>query len=208
MAISTYGELKTAVANFLKRDDLTERIPEFISLAEDRIGQTLRIRLMEQTSDLTISSATQTVALPTRYVAMRRLYIDGSPVRRLEFRTPVNFWSIYASSETNKPRVFTIEGENIVLGPTPDTSYTGKILFYQRLAAFSSDSDTNTLLTEARGLYLYGALLEAAPFLGNDTRILTWAQFWDDLKERVETADKKDRFSGDALTQQSLVQST
>ena len=38
MAIGTYAELKTAIANFLARDDLTDRIPEFISLAEARMS--------------------------------------------------------------------------------------------------------------------------------------------------------------------------
>jgi len=36
MAISTYSELKTAVANWLDRSDLTDVIPDFITLAETR----------------------------------------------------------------------------------------------------------------------------------------------------------------------------
>ena len=47
MAIGTYDELKTAVANWLDRDDLTDRIPEFISLAEARFNRVLRLRSME-----------------------------------------------------------------------------------------------------------------------------------------------------------------
>ena len=47
MAISNYTELKTAVANWLDRDDLTDRIPEFIALAESRFNRLLRIRAME-----------------------------------------------------------------------------------------------------------------------------------------------------------------
>ena len=42
MAISNYTELKTAVANWLDRDDLTDRIPEFIALAESRFNRLLR----------------------------------------------------------------------------------------------------------------------------------------------------------------------
>lgn len=34
MAISNYTELQTAVANWLDRDDLSARIPEFIGLCE------------------------------------------------------------------------------------------------------------------------------------------------------------------------------
>ena len=208
MAITDYGELKTSVSNWLERDDLTNRIPEFISLAEDRIYQALRIRELEASVTITTTAAQQEDSLPTRYVAARRLYVDASPDTILEYRSPVNFWSIYGSQTTAKPQVYTIEAENFVWAPIPDTAYSIRILHYARLAAFSADSDTNNLLTKARGLYLYGALLEAAPFLGDDPRVLIWAQMWDDMKERVEAADKKDRFSGYPLTQRDIVQVT
>jgi hypothetical protein len=54
MAIGQFSELKTAIANYLSRTDLTSRIPEFVSLAEDRIGLDLRVRAMEASVDLVI----------------------------------------------------------------------------------------------------------------------------------------------------------
>jgi hypothetical protein len=51
VSISNYDELKTAVANWLERSDLTSRIPEFIAFGEDRIGTDLRIRAMETSAD-------------------------------------------------------------------------------------------------------------------------------------------------------------
>jgi len=57
MAISTFAELKTAAANWLDRSDLTDRIPEFIALAEARFNRILRIRDME-----TVSTSISTVA--------------------------------------------------------------------------------------------------------------------------------------------------
>ena len=47
MAIGTYAELQTAVANWLDRDDLTDRIPEFIALAEAKMNRNQRISLMD-----------------------------------------------------------------------------------------------------------------------------------------------------------------
>ena len=46
MARGTYAGLQTAVANWLDRGDLTDRIVEFIDLAEARINSNLRLRLM------------------------------------------------------------------------------------------------------------------------------------------------------------------
>jgi hypothetical protein len=194
MSITTYGELKTAIANWLDDDNLTSRIPEFISLCEDRIAQNLRIRLMETSADLTVNA--QEVSLPTGYLGHRRLYLSGNPVRILNYETPDNFWQSYMSTDTAKPVAFTVEGDNFVFGPAPDTTYTGKILYYKRLTAFSDDADTNTLLTTARGLYLYGSLIEAATYLEDDVSILKWSALFDDLIDKVMTNDKRDRASG------------
>lgn len=204
MAITTYGELKTAVGNWLERDDLSNRVPEFISLAEDRIYNTLRVREMETSATISTTASQRADSLPSNYLQARRLYIDDSIDAPLEFRTPFNFYGIYASQSSGKPRVYTIEGENVLWAPTPDGVYSVKVLYYQRLTAFSSDSDTNNLLTKARGLFLYGALLEAAPFLGNDPRVAIWAQMWDDIKDRIEAADQLDRASGSPLVQRDV----
>lgn len=48
MSISTYAELKTAIANFLARTDLTEQIPNFIQLAEARLSRELETRDQEK----------------------------------------------------------------------------------------------------------------------------------------------------------------
>ena len=203
MAITLYSELKTAVANWASRSDLTTRIPEFIALAEDWAAMNLRVRAMETTANITIDA--QTEALPTGYVAMRRLYLSGNPVRKLDYLTPLNFWSKYASTNTAKPTVFTIEGENLTFGPAPDTTYTGKILYYKRFTALSADSDTNWLLTSGRGILLYGALAELFAYTGEDGKLLKWATMRDELAKNIMAADKRDRFSGDALVIQTDV---
>ena len=206
MAISNYGELKTAVANWLERDDLTDRIPEFIELAEDRIAQDprLRIRPMETSTDLTVNA--QEVALPTGFLEARRVYLQGTPLRRLEFLSPENFWIRNLANQAGVPKWFTIEGENIVFGPSPETTYTGKLLYWQRFTALANDTDTNWILSNARGLLLYGALLESAPFLEDDVRALTWSTLFDDTVAKVREADKRDRHSGAPLMSRSDVQ--
>ena len=44
MALSTYSELLSTVANYLNRDDLTTLIPTFITLTENRLNRELRVR--------------------------------------------------------------------------------------------------------------------------------------------------------------------
>lgn len=207
MAITTFDELKTAVANWLDRDDLVNRIPEFISMAEDRAAKDLRIRPMETSADVTLTTSTQTTALPTRFLGIIRLYLQVSAqdFRRLEYLSPQNFWVREIVDSTSVPKLFTIEGENFVWQPIPDKNYTAKALYYQRFAALSASSDTNWLLTNHRGVLLYGSLLEAAPFLEDDTRAITWATLYDDAISRIIKSDKRDRFPEGELMSRSLV---
>ena len=46
----SYSDLKTQVANYLARQDLTDKIPTFIELAEIRLNRDLRLRQTLQNS--------------------------------------------------------------------------------------------------------------------------------------------------------------
>jgi hypothetical protein len=198
MSITTYGELKTAVANWLERDDLTPRVPEFIALAENRIAKTARLREMETNTTTAMVVGQKPYALPSNYIQFIRVTLATSPIVRLEYRSPVHYWSVYGNLANGTPSVFTIEGENLLLGGPPDSTDNIDFQYYAKPTAFSADADTNTVLTTATGLYLYGALLESAPFLGNDPRVLVWTQMYEDILDKAHDADRKDRFSGDA----------
>ena len=58
MSLSTYSELKTSVANYLVRDDLTSVIPDFITLTENRLNRELRIRANVARAQTTTTSGT------------------------------------------------------------------------------------------------------------------------------------------------------
>ena len=208
MAITTYATLRTAVRQWLKREataDISDsQINEFIEMAEDRIARSVRIREMETTADLSLTADTQTVALPTRFLATRRIYLDGSPTIPLTFLPPPAFFAKFLSSDTAQPKAFTYEADNIVFGPTPDTTYTGKHLYYEKLTPFSADGDSNSLLTNHRGIYLYATLLEAVVYMDDDSRSLTWASLFDDLVEQIHKMDVRDRFPSGHATVASV----
>ena len=56
--INSYATLKTSIAAFLNRTDLTDIIPEFIADAEARIYSELRIKAMEAAFTGTTSGGT------------------------------------------------------------------------------------------------------------------------------------------------------
>ena len=59
--ITNYSTLKTAVADFMARDDLTTFIPNFIENAERKLYRTLNLRNEETALSVSISSGVATV---------------------------------------------------------------------------------------------------------------------------------------------------
>jgi len=209
MTISTYAELQTAVATWLAGSgdtEITGNVADLITLAEQRIfygaeapyeSPPLRHRWLEASGDLTISA--QSVALPSGFLGVRRLYLDTDPKVELDFLPPIDFWFRYTGSATGRPAAFTIEGDNILFGRAPDATYTGKLLYYKKLDALST-TPSNTLLTNAPGVYLYAALLEASALGADDPGK---AQYWHALFRSaiggLMRSDRLDRYSGAPL---------
>ena len=143
------------------------------------------------------------VPLPSRYLKMRRIILQTDPVTQLQYMTTANFYDRYVSSQTGKPKAFTVEAEHLVFGPQPDTTYFLRMVYYRRLNALSSA--VNRLLTDHEEIYLYGSLLEVGVFLGNTAMEIKFATLFDEACDRIEAADKFDRHAGAAPAVRSAV---
>jgi len=207
MAITSYSELKSAIQNWAARSDttFTDRIDEFIDLCEDRIhygsgeegqpyySEPLRVRGMITSSDLAINA--QSVSQPTGLLELIRIYLSTDPKVDLTYMTPDRFWSanINAVSTTGKPISYTIEGENFVFGPSPDATYTGKLLYYKKLDALSVSNTTNWLITNTPAIYLYGSLLEYAIWEQDNESALKYAGLYSARLNALISQDKRSR---------------
>lgn len=202
MTIATYAELLTGIRDWLARDGDTANLPDsrlgdLVTVAEAEIYDRLRIRAMETSADLTVNA--RTVALPSGFIELRRLYIDASPLFVPDYYAPADFWQRAGvrSRGSGRPTFFTVEGQNFVFDPTPDATYTGKVLYYARLAALSSA--TNALFLGRPTLYLYGALKHAAPFIGEDSRIATWAAMFETQIAQAQSVSDRGAYAGTPL---------
>jgi hypothetical protein len=199
MAISTYSELNTAVANWLDRDDLTDRIPEFIALCEARFNRLLRIRAMEYKQTASTVAGQRNLALPTGFIQMRNLQMNASPIVPMQYVTPEIYDRLYGSTFTGTPEMYTIIADEIQLGPIPASVQTIEMLFYKKFDALTDVATTNWMITNAPDVYLYGCLLEAEPFIMNDPRVQLWATAFKQAITDIQEQDNKDRHSGSAL---------
>jgi len=180
--ITDYTSLQAAVTEYLARDQdttLIARIATFIQLAEAKLNRQLFVRQMEQRSIAvvdTASSEPEFISLPADFQSMRRVRLSsvtGKPCLEFKSGTQMDEYRFGRSDVAGQPRYFTVFGDEIELAPTPDAAYTIEMVYRQNIPALASNSN-NWLLTLAPDLYLYGALLESAPYIKEDGRIQTW----------------------------------
>ena len=196
MAISNYSELKLAIADWLDRTDLTDSIPDFITLAETRHRRDFKIRRMETRVTANTIVDSEYYTLPDNFVAMRNIQLNTNPKTSLEYLTPEQMDRIHAGSTKGKPKAYSIIGNNIQLRPLPDSVYQIEMLYFKYFTPLSDSNTTNDMLTYHPDAYLYGALVEAEPYLQNDKRIQVWAGYYERAKKDIIDSNERDRHSG------------
>jgi len=184
--IATYTDLQNTVVEFLARDQdasLIARIPTFIQMCEAKLNRTLFVRQMEaRATTLTTFGVTdcEYIALPADFQSMRRVRLTSASQRpTLDFMSAVQL-DQYRSQQgdvADQPLFYTMFGSEIELAPTPDGAYTVEIVYRQNIPPLATNG-TNWLLTLAPDLYLYGALLESAPYIKKDERLETWGTLY------------------------------
>ena len=196
MALSNYGELKTSIATLLNRSDLTAAIPDFIAMLEAQVNRDVRFRNRRQEASASVTFSSGSATLPTDFIEARTVVFQSDPRVRLEYMSPSAFENAHTSNTAGSPVNFTIVGDTLKLGPRPDTTTAALLSYYQRLPALSADSDTNWLLTYHPDVYLYGAALHSAPYLGEDSRLQTWVGLMENASLQVAGDDSRARWNG------------
>jgi hypothetical protein len=198
MAITTYSELKTAVADWLNRSDLTSAIPNFITLAEAEMNRQIRHRKMVTRATATLD--TPYFAVPSDWKETIRFQLNTNPVTPLVFVTPEQLLEDSQKySAANQPMFYTSIGQQFEVLPQPDGSYEAELLYYAKLPSLSDAAPTNWLLTESPDIYLYATLIQSAPYLKEDERTPVWTAMYDRLVSDMLLADERARIGSSKL---------
>ena len=202
MAINTFTTLKTAIADFLNRDDLTSAIENFIVLAESQMNRDLRHWKMEKRSSGQQSAGDEYSQVPADWMETIRFHVTDNGTSSLDLMSRKAMEDKRAGAEdaTGTPRYYTHADGQFQLYPTPSADTNTELLYYSKLESLSSSNSSNWLLLEAPDAYLYGALLHSAPYLGEDERIAVWAQMYSAAVSQLNTTSEDARFSGSGLT--------
>jgi hypothetical protein len=187
----TYTDLRANIAAFLNRDDLAAIIPTFIALAEAQMARDVRHWRMERRQTATFDEGFE--ELPADWLETIRLQMGGQPME-LASREEMARWQ--RSGATGRPRYFAHAAGKLEIWPAPDGEYTAELLYLARIPALSDAAPVNWLLTDAPDAYLYGSLIQSAPYLVEDERIQIWASLYSAAVSNLNASSDRARFSG------------
>ena len=193
MAITTYAELKTAIANWLNRDDLTSVIPDFITLTEAQLNRSIRHWRMEKRVETTLDE--QYENLPSDFMETLELTLTDGDMLTLISTADMQRRK-RDSVTTGKPRFYRVSSDQFEFYPAPDGSYTLSLQYYGKTPALSDSNTSNWMLEYAPDLYLYGSLLQAAPYLGEDQRLQVWGSLYTAALQEIQQENMTAKYSG------------
>jgi hypothetical protein len=177
------ASLQAAAIEYLARDQdatLSARVPTFIQLFEATMNRALFSRQMETRSiAITDPSATtepEFIALPADFQTMRRIRVAsviGKPSLQFLSGVQMDERRTQMADVSGCPRYFSIFGNEIELLPTPSVATTIEMIYRANLPTLNANP-SNWLLALAPDAYLFGVLLQSAPYIKQDARIQVW----------------------------------
>ena len=197
----TYSELKTNIANYLNRSDLTSFLDIFIDNTEAELNRRLRTKDMVKRATATADS--QYLALPTDWLEAINVEITSNDFRPL-FQQSIESLDVYRQANDNvtgSPIYFAVVDKSLELAPTPDTSYTLQLTYYGSVDALSDSQTTNFVSTGHPDVYLYGALKHASIFLMEDERVPLFTAQFEKALEEMRLEQEKAEFGKGSLIQ-------
>lgn len=185
MALSTYATLQTAVASLLNRSDILEVIPDWVDLVEAELNRILDGRPMR--TELAVEyDTTGRLAVPVDFLRPVALTLEtdlyGWPI---EVKSYEYIIQKQAQLVTGPPRYVTLVGDTLIVAPTPDSTYTGTLIYDAILAPLSDSQTTNWVLTKHPDVYLYGCAFHSAPYLKDEERLPMWESLYRKALEQI-----------------------
>ena len=199
MALTTYAELQSSMADFLNRQDLATAIPTFISLAEAQISRDIRHWQMENRATATLDD--QYLTRPGDWVETIRLVMLGNGTRPLQFLSTAAMDERRGNSDNvaGEPRYYRHIENQFEVFPSPNADTSAELVYFQKIPALSDEATSNWLLSAAPDVYLYGALIHSAPYLAEDSRVAVWAQLYSAAVLRLNQESDAAKYSGTGL---------
>ena len=193
----TYDSLLVDVRRYLERGFTAEsdaivyeQLPRLIAMGERRISRELKIEGFIRAVTTPLIAGVSVYDKPDRWRDTISMTVDGSPIYARAYEFCKAYWP--NPSQLAAPAYYAeYDYHHWLITPTPDAEATLEVIYYEQPRFLGEDFQTNWITEYAPDVLLYATLLEAAPFLKNDERIVTWQQMYDRAAQALDGEDLK-----------------
>lgn len=207
----TYTSLFNDVTAYLERgqsvitdDTVFNQIPRLINAAERKIMQFLKLQgtlipLVAAVGDeQSLRTGVPVITKPDGWRQTVSFFYGAGSDKNV--RTPLfargyeycrAYWPDDSITDPANPPCFyaDYDYQHWLITPTPDNDYPVEINCYMQPTLLDEQNQTNFFSEYTPNMLLYGALLEAAPFLKDDARLQVWQNLWTLELQSLNTQD-------------------
>lgn len=189
MAITSYSELKSAVTDWMARNDVTASTGDFVTLAEARINR----KLGPITTDATLTGIAGSRRIDISSISLVQplalhVVIDGDE-HPVSFRPDGSFPYV---DESARPSFAAFEDTSIDFDCLLDEAYSFRLTYQVRLA-LSDTVTTNWLLEQHPDLYLAACISWGGLYVKDDTEAAKWRVLADEALAEIRGVEAKKR---------------
>jgi hypothetical protein len=191
----TYDSLVENIQSYLERSDpaTIEKIPLFIMLAEQVIASQIKFLGNMTVNTSTMVTGENIIAKPARWhkTVSVNVTVAGkrNPVFNRRYEYLREYWPDPALTEV--PKFYCdYDYTHWLIAPTPDDDYAFEVLYYERVQPLDSSNQSNWFTQYAPQALLYGALLQAMPFLKNHDLVPSWQAQYKLIMDTLMAEDK------------------
>jgi|TARA_R100000005_G_C4941099_1_gene165570 hypothetical protein len=195
----TYSELKTRIASYLNRSDLTSELDGFIDQTEAELNR--RLRAADMVKRATATAELQYLSLPTDWLEVINVEITSNDFKPV-LQQSIESLDVHRAANDNitgQPIFYAIVDNTMEFSPKPDKEYTLQLTYYEKIAALSDSNTSNFVSNNHPDVYLYGALKHASLFLMEDDRAARFSALFEKALEEIRLQEESKEFSKGSL---------
>lgn len=186
----TLAGLKASISSRLDREFGDDDLTDFIYLAEREMERVLPVAAREVTTALTINA--QTSNLPIDFKAVRVISMPSRPP--LSLVAPAAL-----CSHTGCPNAYAVIAGQLWFSPVPATAYSGLLVYERKITPLTETAPSNWILQLHPDAYFYGALVQAADFIADSSRIDRYRAMFETVIGQMIDESERYRNSGSPM---------
>lgn len=207
MQFANYTEYRAAVLRMIDGDDSggsikSDTLDLLIALGESRVYMgdeaVSGLRASDMEAALSLAITANEATLPTDCLALSRVQFSGE--KPLDYLPEDDLLRRLDAGGGGSARFYTQQGRKLVFYPSASGTVAGR--YYKRPADLKTGG-LHATFNRYPECFLFGALAESAPFIGEDERLPMWKALFGSWMRRAAANEQHGVAAGSRLTVRS-----